>query len=322
MIFYVYLDPQIISTAQKNGNLGVQALTGILHALSQNCFLAEFNNYSYTQEEIGEQLKNIVGDFDIIALKKVLAYFAKERMFVECLDYDYSGITEAEMAQAQAANKLLDLLLLSDTAVNIPDVAGETATLENYQSTHFESERSRAAVSGISLPAASLDGNEFLETHLKKGLQYASTIEIYDYLCGEKYKSNYAYTLKHLLSWLENISQADLSITIHCGYPDEQLDLFENGELDGLNLSEKEIRKEEKLSEALKVFYGKSAIKVVCYDSKFAHDRFIITNQTAFSIGIGMDFLHHTGANKGKIRDISINLKDAKDVRNLISGVM
>jgi len=319
MIFYVYFDPQIISTAQSSGNLGVQTLTGILRALSQNCFLAEFNNYSYTQEEIGEQLKNIVGDFDTLALKKVLAHFAKERMFIECLDYDYSGITETEMAQNQAAEKLLDLLLLSDKAVVNSGVEVETATLENYQSTYFEFERSHTAVNGISLAAASLDENEFLESYLKKALQYASTIEIYDYLSGEKYKANYAHTLKKFLGWLEIVNQEDLKITIHCGYPDGELDLFENREFDGLNPAEIETRKKEKLTQALNALYGKSPINVVCYDSKFAHDRFIITNQIAFSIGVGMDFLHYTGANKGKIRDISINLKDAKEVRSLVS---
>lgn len=320
MIFYVYFDPQIISAALRTGNDSVQNLTGILRSLSQNCFLAEFKDYSYIQEEIREQLKETVGDFDTKTLKIVLSRFAKERLFVECLDYDYSGVSEPEMAQKQSIDAMLDLLLLAETAVVLPDAATNIATLKNYQNTEFERERSEVARDGVTLALGGMSEDDFWEKYLKKALKYARTIEIIDYQCGEKYKDNFDYTLKKFLGWLKETNVEDLTITFHCGFPDTlQSSICSDEDLDGVSPELFDEIRRQKLEQAINSHYDKSTIKVVCYETKFIHDRYVITDQTAFSIGVGMDFLQHSGKDKGKIRQIDISLKNPKKVLSLLS---
>lgn len=320
MIFYVYFDPQIITAAIENGNDTVQNLTGILRGLTQNCFLAEFKNYSYIQEEIRERLKDAVGDFDIKALKIVLSRFAKDRLFVECLDYDFSGVSEPEMAQRQGVGALLDLLLLTETAVILPDNATDTATLKDYQNSNFETKRSEYAVDGATLAVGELGEDDFFREYLEKALKYARTIEIIDYQCGEKYKDNFAYTLNKFLGWLKDINVEDLTITFHCGFPDTlQSSICSDEDLDGASPEIFDEIRRQKLEQAINSHYDKSTIKVVCYENKLIHDRYVITDQTAFSIGIGMDFLQNSGRDKGKIRQIDISLKNPNRVKSLLS---
>jgi hypothetical protein len=315
MIFYVYFDPQIISEALTEGNASVQNLTGILRGLSQNCFLAEFKNFSIVQDGISEKLKDTVGDFDTKALKIVLSRFAKDRLFVECLDYDYTpGATEADMAQKQCVAALLDLLILPETATVLPENAVDIATLRNYHSVEFERKRSELAADGATLAVGEMDEDEFFENYFLKALKYARTIVIVDYQLGEKYKSNFDYTLQKFLGWLKKANVEDLSITVHCGFPDAlQSSICSEDDLDN------EIRK-QKLEQAINSHYDKSTIAVVCYEQKFIHDRYVITDQTAFLIGVGMDFLQNSGSGRGKIRQIDLSLKNPKKVLSLLSG--
>ena len=310
MIFYVYFDPQIIRSAYEAG--GLQTLIGVLRNLSKNCFLADFDNY-YVRNEIGDLLRDLLGDYEITVLKKILTHFSKQNLFIECLKYNYSeGIPESKMAQHQCEDALLDLLLLDDNTDVNQTISVEVATLKNYQLTDFEPVRNNLATEGITLNASSLTEEEFLEKHFKKAFKYAQNIEILDYLCGQKYGRNYEYTIKQFLNWLEKINKDDLAITFHCGFPDARPSSICTDEDLTAFPDEIEEIKQNKLSEAINSHYSKSTIKVICYDSRFSHDRFVITDQIAFSIGAGMDFLDA----RGKIREISINFKDPSSVKS------
>jgi hypothetical protein len=58
MVFYVYLDPEIIGIAQQQGIFAIQNLLGIVQGFVENCFLAEFEDYRI-QQAIGEYVKNL-----------------------------------------------------------------------------------------------------------------------------------------------------------------------------------------------------------------------------------------------------------------------
>lgn len=320
MIFYVFLSPDIIKLAHEAGSQNIQALIGILRGFTKNCFLVDFDNYSI-QNQIRDLLGELLGDYDITVLKKLLTHFIKQNLFINCIEYSYEpNVTELDMVLQQYEKCSIDLLLLPDGIEIKSQITAEVATITNYQISDFEPLRSDFATVGITLNANSMDEKDFLNTYLKKALKYAQTIEIFDYLSGEKYKSNYDYTMGKFFGWLKDTNNEDLRISIHCGFPSDESNLFEKGDFDGLDLDGIRRKKKEKLTEAINKHYNKSAINIVCYENKFAHDRFVITNQIAFEIGIGMDFINHKNANRGKIRDITIHLKDATKVRNLIEG--
>jgi hypothetical protein len=193
MIFYVYLDPKIIAVARENGELGLQALIGILYGFRQNCFIAEFDDYSdQIQKEIKEQIDELPETFDRKLIVELVRQMQKQNRFIYCLTTEYPYTKEAlTYVKEQAPQASLDLILLAEESKDPSDFEGtECATLLNYQHTQFERERSKTSCEGVALAASKYGEQDFLNRYLKKALRFANYLEVCDKVMGEKYKGN------------------------------------------------------------------------------------------------------------------------------------
>jgi hypothetical protein len=311
MIFYVYFDPQIIAVARENGDLGLQALIGILYDLLQNCFIAEFQNYQ-VQEGIRDHINDLPETYDRAVIKKIVAQLEKHNRFIYCLVPDYSGEKDIlGCVKEQAVEALLDLLLLVEVDEDFVDIEGaEAATLFNYQHTQFARDRSKISCEGVVLSDSAHNEQDFLNKYLKKALRHASLIEICDKLLGEKYRGNYEYTVSVLFSWLEGIlaDPANCKIIIHCGVPDDEARDIETFKAQLRALKQRGLAgitfklclyKNDRGSDAL------------------PHDRFIVTDQIAIGLPRGMDFLNRATR---KNRDLTLDYKSADQVNSLIGS--
>lgn len=311
MIFYVYLDPQVIPFAQHEGRYAMQSLIAILREFLQNCCIAEFQDLS-VQSSIKAELAELPDDWDRTTLKKVFTLFSKRNLFVCCLTNDWMGEkTDLELVLEQARDSLLQMLLLKETPASAPDGV-EVATLADYQHTDFAHERSRLAAYGVAVSDREMDENEFLDRHLKRALRYATRIEICDKLFGRKYKANYAHTARTLLIWLEQTLAAPADLTrlvFHCGIPDEDARSLED--------MKREIAacKNGRLSDI--------TIEIQLYamerddEAELPHQRFIITDQVAIGIDRGMDFLDRKTRRN---RDVTLDYKSRNEIERILQS--
>jgi hypothetical protein len=84
MIFYIYLDPDVLSVNNLANDFAMQALIGALRGFTQNCCIAEFEDYR-VQDAIKEQVKNLPDTYERKLVKKLLAAIAKRNRFIYCL---------------------------------------------------------------------------------------------------------------------------------------------------------------------------------------------------------------------------------------------
>lgn len=314
MIFYVYMSPNIVVDAQEGGLYALDSLIGILQGFLQNCFIAEFED-----EHLKTAIYNSVSQLPSSnAKKKIMLLFGeikKRNHFISCLIPDYCGVDDdLNCAIKQAEKVLLDMILIAkkenDQSVKLNV---EVTTLDYYNQSKFALERSNLAQKGITLKPDALSESEFLDKIFKKALMYASRIEICDRIFGVKFADNFEHSFVTMFRWLEK-NVADPvhleKIIIHCekptGYRDDNMKV--------------------KISPIKSGRFSKIVIEIRFYqknvDSKsegdpLPHDRYLITDQVAFDIGRGMDFLNkRTRGN----RDISINYQDTIEIAALIDS--
>ena len=114
MIFYVYLEPEVISVAKEDGPYAMQCFISILRGFLQNCFIAEFEDYR-VQQAIKEQVAALPNTFDRTVIKKLFAALAKRNRFIYCLVSDEgSRRDDVACVLEQAAAAFLDLLLIRE----------------------------------------------------------------------------------------------------------------------------------------------------------------------------------------------------------------
>ena len=70
MIFYVYLDPGVLSADSIENDYAIQALIGVLRGFTQNCFIAEFEDYRI-QDAIKENVNSLPDNYDRKLIKKI-----------------------------------------------------------------------------------------------------------------------------------------------------------------------------------------------------------------------------------------------------------
>jgi hypothetical protein len=309
MFFYVYLAPEVISVAHENGQLGMQALIAILRGLLQNCFIADFEDYT-VQEAISAQLNELPDDYDRKLIKEILRVLQKRNRFMYCLIPDYDGGKSAdECAKEQVETAMLDLLILREEDESVE--LAEIATLLNYQHTDFERDRANLVSDGLTLAAAAMDGTEFMETYLKKGLRPARSIVICDRFFGERYLGNYQYSAEQFFRWLETVLLEPDScvVTFHCGQPDP-----DNGARDL-----KVMRRELTACKSGRIVGIRLKLQLYSTDTSnfLPHQRFLSTDQFALSIDPGMDFLD---PRTGRIRGLSFSYKNMDQVDKVIES--
>ncbi|TSA48171.1 MAG: hypothetical protein D4R56_00890 [Deltaproteobacteria bacterium] len=310
MIFYVYMSPDVVEDANEGGPYALDSLIGILQGFLQNCFIAEFEDDRF-QRAFYSNVSQLPASN---ARKKILTLFGQlknRHHFISCLAPNYFGVDDdLSCAIKQAEDVLLDLLLIA-TKENFQPVTlkTEVAMLDNYNQSNFASSRSILAQKGKTLKPNQLGQSELLDKIFKKALMYASRIEICDRIFGRKFGDNFEYSFVTMFRWLEkNVADPVRleKIIIHCekppGYGDDNMKV--------------------KLSPIKSGRFSKIIIEIRFYnkDSQFEgdplpHDRYLMTDQVAFDIGRGMDFL--SKRTRGN-RDISINYKDPDEISALI----
>lgn len=312
MFFYFFLDPQIISDCAAEGSDSIEKLESWLEHVSANCFWADFDNWN-VQNEIRQRLGSIVGDFSVVRFKKIVEHFWKANLFVNCLAYDYTPNTSmGQMAIAEATSAELDILLLGTDEFESNKTNPVVSCLTDVRNTNFHRSQTDFARNGIEESSDAHDESVFMDKYLKKPLKFADKVEIIDYQCGEKYKPNYDYNLGRFLRWLQNINQQEPTIIFHLGFPSvRESDIVNDADLDGLSSNEIEPTKIQKLKEAIQKHAPSAHIVVHCYTESDTHNRYVVTNQVAFFIDRGIDFLN---PQTRKNRRISMGIKDGKKI--------
>jgi hypothetical protein len=306
------MDPEVISFANDLGVLGLPSLNGILRAFLQNCFIAEFEDYRI-QQAIKDRVDSLPDSFDRTITKKLFAALKKRNRFVYCLIPDHSGQkSDVESAIEQTLSSFLDLLLLKGIPTDITIPAGvEITTLVAYQNCNFECGRSLLASNGRTLREGDLDEMDFLDKNFGKALRYAGRIEVCDRLFGRKFGDNYLYTTRILLRWLEQVlSDPNNCILIfHCGKPNDEI----GPDIDFIKMQVARFKRGRLSSLHIELLFYDNPIPEKC----LPHERFIFTDQIAFEIGRGMDFIDR---NTQKNRDVSIGYKSLKEVGELLKA--
>lgn len=309
MLFYVYMQPEVIVVAKNSGQFAISALISFLRGATQNCCLAVFED-DRTRSQIAEAVEDLPEDFDRKVLKSILGILDKRNRFLYILTPDYTGVKDDLSCVLEMADSVdLDLILLQrEDLVADPPVKAELCTLSTYQHTNFEVERSRLANEGRTLQNGEMTEIGFLDRHFEKAFRYARRIEICDRIFGRQFGDNFEYTIRTLLRWLETVikNPEGCRLIFHIGTPQRatlqhiqtKLTDFRRGRLTAL------------------------PIEIHVYDVQdpdqcLPHERFIMTDQLALEIGRGMDFLDRdTHSN----RDVSIGYKSMKEVQDLLNS--
>lgn len=309
MIFYVYFDPDVIPTAERDGPFALQLLISTVRGFLQNCFVADFEDYRL-QEAIGKKLSAMQPGFDRKKLKSVLAMLAKRNRFIYCLTPEYSGdVGNTQLLLEQAATAMIELALLSaepPPETVVPDGL-EVVTLSQYQHSAFEPQRSALAVNGKRTPPGEMTNSVFMDFHFRRAFAYATKIELCDRMFGRKYGDNYKYTMQQFLSWLEDVIRDPESceLAIHCEKPDGFKD-------DAI---------EQELRDGKRGRLERLKITVAYYDGtglsdSLPHERFIVTDQAALSIDRGLDYLDRASHSN---RDVYVSCTDPAECESLLS---
>lgn len=307
MVFNVFLDPQVVDVALNGNAFGVATLTGVLQSILTNCVVCDFEDARW-QDDMGRRLDRAPSSFDLSLVKRLLVVLAKRNRIVLVVPADYYN-TAAELDQVIAAAEAIPIdVVLTDGKPTVP-VPGCTAivTLAGYSSSAFENERSERAAHGMVFSGGEFPSQRFLDATLGKALRHASRIDICDRILGQKFGDNFEHTMKELLLWLErNLADPDrCKIRIHCGQTDgrdrhfvERLAALRSGRIARLPISVH--------------FYSDPN-----GEAFLPHQRYVQTDQFAFSVDRGMDFLDRkTGSN----RDASIDLKDESAVGRKVAS--
>ncbi len=248
-------------------------------------------------------------------IEKLFTLLWKRKHFINCFSDESGGYNGILYVLKQPESSLVDLLLITrKEKFRLPKSPIETATLENYNQSHFASSRSSLASIGKTLKPDELDASYLLDTIFKKTLLFASKIEICDRIFGRKFNDNFEYTITSLFKWLEKnaINSNQLKeVVIHCEKPSD----------DPRSCTVKYMK--TKIATIKKGRFRDLKIDLRFYPAKkgpediLPHDRFFMTDQVALIIGRGMDFL---SKRTKRNRDTTINYCDCNEIRAIINS--
>ena len=296
MIFNVCFDPKVIEAAAANGPYAIQALIAMLRGFSANCVLFDFED-TRLQHGIRAALDALPPQADRSEIAALFKGLMKRRFVSVMQDPDWAA-PESDIQHAfwQAHAHGVQLVVTGEQGH--PEVP--SADLATFQHTAFERERFTRALNGRVFVRGELSEADFLTSNFANALRYAARIQICDRILGS-FGDNFEHTIKVLLRWLEPIlhNPPACEITIHC---------------------QRVAGRDDHLCHMVRSFrFGRLAqtvTKVAFYENPagrhaLPHDRYIWTDQFAFDIGRGMDFLDRETR---KNRDVSINLKSVSEV--------
>lgn len=303
MVFNVYFDPKVIEVAAANPPYGLQALCAVLRAFLANCLLFDFEDYR-GQTEIRRFLEATPDGFDRALAKKLFVVLAKRNRFVCLLDC-MTDRSDLDQALDQAGAFATELCVTEQTPTIAIPPGVECAPLARYQTTRFEAERNNAATVGRPFAAGEMAARDFLVLNFANAFRYARRIEICDRFVGERFADNFEHTVRELFRFLEATlhEPGDCEVVFHCG----------------------QSARNQHFCHMLASFRGARTgnmpVTVQCYENAagacLPHERYLWTDQIAFVIGRGMDFLNRA---TGKNRDVNIDLKDESEIAQTVAA--
>jgi len=287
MIFYVYMSPEVIQDANNGGPFAMDSLIGILRGFIQNCCVLEFED-NRLQKAVFNNVNQLPPSDARKGIMTLLGVLKKQNRFICNLvpNYNVESINILDVDD-QVESTLLDFLLAGKNEMSTFSAKVETASLGNYNQSRFESQRSNLASNGRVFQDGELEQLEFLEEVLKKAFIHSKRIEICDGIFGEQFGDEFEYTFSKLFKWLsKELIELDCfeKIIIYCRKPSVNRVHYMKTQLSDLKSAERSNIKIEIR------FYQLNGSQHA--PKPLPHDRFIITDQIALTIGRGMDFLN------------------------------
>lgn len=279
MFYRVFFDPDVIRPAYESGAKGMSLLIAIWRGFFVNCSICEVDDY-LVHSRLGDVLKEIGKDAEnredglshyINLLKKILVQMEKQNRFVDVLSTTVAEESLPLLAFQSAKAVGIDLIL-TECVLPAEPQHPERTTLDGYEISTFERERSKQVDDGL-IPAGEDSAEFFFHIRFGKLLPLARRAVVVDGILGRKFGDNFQYTLKRMVEYLEatNAAPTEFVLEIHT----------ENGErIDFL---------EQRLNEWCK----KISYKVHRH-SDVGHERYLFTDQFGLQLGIGMDLLDRT----------------------------
>ncbi len=305
MIFNVCFDPAVISAAAANGPFAMQALIAMLRGFSANCLLMDFDD-ARLQNGFRAAIGALPPRDERDEVLRIFTRLKDRKRFVPAMEAPDWAAPESDIQHAFWKARDSGVQLVVTETEGCGDV--ESATLGTFQHTKLEHERFSGALNGRVFAEGKLTGTEFLTESFANALRFAGRIQICDRLLGKKFAGNFEYSVEALLRWLKPIlhDPSACEITIHCER--------------GAGQSDHHVC--HMIGFFRRQWLDQTAIRIWFYENPaggdaLPHDRFLWTDQFAFEIGRGMDFLDpRTGRN----RALSINLKSLSEVTAGISS--
>lgn len=307
MLFVVFLDPEVFAEAKRAGPYGTQALIAALGGFVQNCCVAEFIDHRI-QPQIADRVRELDDTLDRKRIQSLLKLLAKRNRFVYCLQWDYSHDADEVIAMLAQATALHIELALLPMKVPQHEELPELVTLQEYQSSQFESKRQALIATGSTTLSGTVTELDFLASHLGVVARFAARIEICDRLFGRKFGDNYEYTLRVLFRWIQSLrpDPSGLRMVLHCAKPE------------GYGAS----HIENTLRDLRNRYLPGMVIELAFYElptggDSLPHERFIRSDQIALGIDRGMDFLDRTSR---RARDCFIAYKGFEDCDDVLAN--
>jgi hypothetical protein len=305
MVFNVYFDPEVIPVAAASPPYGLQVLCDILRGFLVNGLLFDFED-ERGRRAIGEAIHALPNDFDRKRAGALFSALIKRNRILFIMEPDYMGVvSDLDRAVDLAPAFSIQLVLTKQTPTTAIPAGIECVTLAAYPTTAVEIERHRAATTGRTYCGGEMADADFLDSNFGNALRHARRIEICDRLVGTYWGDNYEHTVREFFRLLDRVhAEPDtLEVIINCGASkrDHQLlhmvGTFRGNRTAGMKITVN--------------FFDDPVNKAA-----LPHDRYIWTDQFAFFVGRGMDFLDRaTGSN----RDVGISIKDENEVAQKVS---
>lgn len=301
MLFYVYLDPEVVKDANSRGQYALKHFQEILKGFTVNCALISFPQQL---EELKNHILEIPESFEIKEIKSLLVWLKKNNRFISSLIPDYLGVeSDTKKLNEQYKNLEIDIIILALSNMENFIWEIECVNIDTYSQSNFERVRFEFTRNGKTFCDDEFDEEVFLNNYFKKLVLNANTLEICDYSFGKNYRTDYIYSWKVLIQWIADIRNHNdkLKIVIHSDKGDPNTAMHIITELKNYlpaNKSDIEI--------ILKYYIP------VNTSLALPHERFLYTEQFAFNIGRGLDFFK---SSTGKNRVTSLSYMNNKDIR-------
>jgi hypothetical protein len=274
MIYCVFLDPEAIRALPKQGNLGSDALIGILRILLTHCLLAETTDWNFGQE-LRDAIKSIEDQNTRMRLSALVEAFHKRNRFVDILESGNQQETPLQTALRNQTHQHLDAIITVDSHPT-NSIGAEVIQVENFHRSYFAARCHQEPC--LNLDKDTIHSTEFFKKYLSRLLLVTGSVKFYDSVIGKDFGDNFFHNLPFWISFLQQATQ-QVELTIHTEGSKTQNILLRLNELtEDTNISPSVVRHEP---------------------DTLPHERYLRTVAFTLNLGRGIDLFHpHTGMNR------------------------